>query len=66
MKMFPFAHLLALIVGGIILFMLKRKYPKISILELIIISILYVILVSLFTAPAQDFFRKLIGLIQLQ
>ena len=66
MKMFPFAHLLALIVGGIILFMLKRKYPKISSLELIIISILYVILVSLFTAPAQDFFRKLIGLIQLQ
>ncbi|PKN71681.1 MAG: hypothetical protein CVU54_01260 [Deltaproteobacteria bacterium HGW-Deltaproteobacteria-12] len=66
MKMFPFAHLLALILGGIILFLLKRKYPKISSLELIIISILYVILVGLFTAPAQDFFRKLIGLIQLQ
>ena len=65
MEMFPFAHLIALIVGGIILFMLKRKYPKISILELIIMSILYVILVGLFTAPAQDFFRKLIGLIQL-
>jgi Ca2+/Na+ antiporter len=64
--MFPFAHLLALILGGIILFLLKRKYPKISSLELIIISILYVILVGLFTAPAQDFFRKLIGLIQLQ
>jgi hypothetical protein len=66
MEMFPFAHLIALIAGGIILFMLKRKYPKISILELIIISILYVLLVVLFTAPAQDFFRKLIGLIQLQ
>ncbi len=66
MKMFPFAHLIALLVGGIIIFMLKRKYPKINSLELIIISILYVLLVGLFTAPAQDFFRKLIGLIQLQ
>jgi hypothetical protein len=66
MNNFPFAHLLALIIGGIILFILKRKYPKIRIIELIIIFILYVILVGLFTVPAQDFLRKLIGLIQLQ
>jgi hypothetical protein len=65
MKMFPFAHLIALAVGGIILFTLKQKYQKIRIIELIIIFILYTILVGLFTVPAQDFVRKLIGFIQL-
>ncbi|OGP66913.1 MAG: hypothetical protein A2W27_08775 [Deltaproteobacteria bacterium RBG_16_44_11] len=64
MKNFPFVHLIALIVGCIILFMVKRKYQKIRIIELIIVFILYFILVALFTEPVLNLARKLIGLIQ--
>jgi hypothetical protein len=64
MKYFPFVHLIALVVGGIILFIAKRKYQKIRIIELIIIFILYFILVALFTEPVLNLARKLINLIQ--
>jgi hypothetical protein len=66
MKNFPFIHLIALVVGGIILFMVKRKYQKLRIIELTIIFILYFILVALFTDPVLNLARKLIGLLQLQ
>jgi hypothetical protein len=66
MKNFPFIHLIALVVGGIILFMVKRKYQKIRIIELTIIFILYFILVALFTDPVLNLARKLISLLQLQ
>jgi hypothetical protein len=66
MKNFPFVHLIALVVGGIILFLIKRKYKKIRIIELIIIFILYFILVALFTEPVLNVARKLIGLAQVQ
>ena len=66
MKNFPFIHLIALVVGGIILFMVKRKYQKIRIIELIIIFILYFILVALFTEQVKNLARKFISLIQLQ
>lgn len=66
MKNFPFIHLIALVVGGIILFMIKRKYQKLRIIELIIIFILYFILVALFTDPVLNLARKLISLLQLQ
>ena len=51
MNNFPFIHLIALVVGGIILLIVKRKYQKIRIIELIGIFILYFILVALFTEP---------------
>jgi hypothetical protein len=66
MKNFPFIHLIALVVGGIILFMVKRKYKKMRVIELTIIFILYFILVALFTDPVLNLARKLIGLLQLQ
>ena len=66
MNNFPFIHLIALVVGGIILFMVKRKYQKIRIIELIIIFILYFILVALFTEQVKNLARKFISLIQLQ
>jgi len=66
MKNFPFIHLIALVVGGIILFMVKRKYQKIRISELIIIFILYFVLVALFTDQVLNLARKLISLLQLQ
>jgi hypothetical protein len=64
MKNFPFIHLIALVVGSIILFMVKRKYQKIRIIELIIIFILYFILVALFTDPVLNLARKLISKLQ--
>ena len=64
MNNFPFIHLTALVVGGIALFMVKRKYQKIRIIELIIIFILYFILVALFTDPVLNLARKLISLLQ--
>ena len=65
MRNFPFVHLIALVIGGIILFIIKRKYQKIRIIELIIIFILYFILVALFTEPVLNMARKLISFIQL-
>ncbi len=65
MKNFPFVHLIVLVVGGIILFMIKRKYKKLRIIELIIIFILYFILVALFTEPVLNWARNLINFIQL-
>jgi len=64
MENFPFVHMIALIIGGIILFMVKRRYQKIRIIELIIIFILYFVLVALFTEPVLNLARKLISLIQ--
>jgi hypothetical protein len=61
MKNFPFVHLIALVVGGIILLMVKRKYKKIRIIELIIMFILYFILVALFTEPVLNLVRRLIS-----
>jgi hypothetical protein len=66
MNNFPLIHLIALVVGGIILFMVKRKYKKIRIIEMVGIFILYFILVTLFTEPVKNLARKLISLIQLQ
>jgi hypothetical protein len=66
MNNFSFIHLIALVVGGIIILMVKRKYKKIRISELILILILYFILVFLFTDPVLNLARKLISQLQLQ
>jgi K+-sensing histidine kinase KdpD len=61
-----FPHLIALIAGGIILWIIKRKYNKIHNRELIIIFILFVILVAIFTAPGMDLVKRFISFIQIQ
>jgi hypothetical protein len=57
-------HLIALVIGGIVLCIIKRKYKKIRNRELIIIVILFVILVALFTAPGMDLIKRFINFIQ--
>ena len=64
MKTFPFVHLVALIIGGVILLILRRKYQKMRTRELIIIFVLYAVLVALFTNQVMDLIKKLISFIQ--
>lgn len=64
MKYFPFVHLIALIIGGIILLIIKRKYKKIQTFELIIMFILLVILVAIFTDSGIDLAKRFINFIQ--
>jgi hypothetical protein len=59
-------HLIALIAGGIFLWIIKRKYKKIRNRELIIVLILFVILVALFTAPGMDMVKRFINFIQIE
>ncbi|MGD0169603.1 MAG: hypothetical protein ABSE54_07770 [Smithella sp.] len=61
-----FPHLIALFAGGIVLWIIKRKYKKIRTRELIIVVILFIILVAIFTAPGMDLIKKLINLIQVE
>ena len=61
-----FPHLIALVVGVIILWIVKRKYQKMHNRELIIIFILFVILVALFTDPGMEMVKRFINFIQLQ
>jgi predicted PurR-regulated permease PerM len=57
-------HLIALIIGVFLLWIIKRKYKKIRNRELIIILILFVILVALFTASGMDLIKRFISFIQ--
>ena len=66
MGKYPIVHLIVLIIGGIILFVLKRKYKKICNRELIIIFILMVILIAIFTDTGIDLAKKFINLIQVE
>jgi membrane-bound metal-dependent hydrolase YbcI (DUF457 family) len=59
-------HLIALVIGGIVLCIIKRKYKKIRNRELIIIIILFVILVALFTTAGMDLVKRFINFIQIQ
>jgi Kef-type K+ transport system membrane component KefB len=58
-------HLIILVAGGIILWLIKRKYKKIRNRELIIIFILIVILVAIFTDPGINLVKRFINFIQL-
>lgn len=57
-------HLIALVMGGIVLWIIKRKFKKIRNYELIIAFILFVILVAIFTDLGMDLVKRLINLIQ--
>ena len=58
---FPFFHLGCLIVGGLIIVSLKRKYSKLYLSEAIGSFALYTLLVSIFTAPVVDALKNLIN-----
>jgi hypothetical protein len=58
---FPFFHLGCLIVGGLIIVSLKRKYSKLYLSEAIGSFALYTVLVALFTAPVVDALKTLIS-----
>ena len=66
LKLFPFLHLMVLIAGGIILLFLKRRYPHLRNIELIIVFILFLVLVAVFTEPGLDLIKRLISLIQVE
>ena len=57
-------HLIALVIGVFLLWIIKRKYKKIRNRELIIILILFIILVALFTASGMDLIKRFISFIQ--
>jgi Kef-type K+ transport system membrane component KefB len=59
-------HLIALVIGGILLWIIKRKYKKMHNRELIIIFILFVILIAIFTEPGMDLVKRFINFIQIQ
>jgi len=56
---FPFFHLGCLIIGGLIIVSLKRKYDKLYLSEAIGSFALYAILIALFTAPVVDVIKSL-------
>jgi hypothetical protein len=64
LKLFPFLHLMALIAGGIILLFVKRRYPHLRNLELVIVFILFFLLVAIFTEPGLDLIKRFVSYIQ--
>lgn len=58
---FPYFHLGCLIVGGLIIISLKHRYPRLFLSEAIGSFALYTLLMALFTAPAVEALRSLIG-----
>jgi hypothetical protein len=58
---FPYFHFGCLIVGGLIIVSLKRKYDKLYLSEAIGSFALYAILVALFTAPVVDALKNLMS-----
>jgi hypothetical protein len=58
---FPFFHLGCLIIGGLIIISLKRKYPKLHMSEAIGSFALYTVLVALFTVPVIDALKTFIS-----
>ncbi len=51
-------HVIALVAGIAVVFLIRKRYTRISTTELAIIIILYVVLVLLFTDPIVDFILK--------
>lgn len=58
---FPFFHFGCLIIGGLIILSLKRKYEKLYLSEAIGSFALYTFLVALFTAPVVDALKNFIS-----
>jgi uncharacterized YccA/Bax inhibitor family protein len=58
---FPYFHLGALIVGGMIIVSLKQKYQKLYMSEAMGSFAMYAVLVALFTSPVAQAVKNLIG-----
>ena len=58
---FPYFHLGALLIGGLILVSLQQKYNKIRVTESMGSFALYAVMISLFTEPVVNAIRSLIG-----
>jgi FtsH-binding integral membrane protein len=58
---FPYFQLGCLIVGGLIMVSLKRKYEKIYVGEVVTIFALYTILMALFTNPVIETVKTIVS-----
>ncbi|HUN54284.1 MAG TPA: hypothetical protein VMU29_03925 [Smithella sp.] len=58
---FPFFQLGCLILGGLILMTLKKKYEKMYVAEMVGAFALYAILMALFTNPVIEAVRNLVA-----
>lgn len=58
-------HLIVFAAGCIILWVIKKKYPKINNLEITVIFILMLLLIALFTENGIELVKKFIDFIQL-
>ena len=58
---FPYFHLGALIVGGLIIISLRAKYSKLYLTEAMGAFALYTVMIALFTAPVVDVIKGLVG-----
>ena len=58
---FPFFQLGCLIVGGLILVSLKRKYDKMYVSEVVGVFALYTILMALFTSPVIEAVKTMVS-----
>jgi FtsH-binding integral membrane protein len=58
---FPFFQLGCLIVGGLIMVSLKRKYEKMYVSEVVGVFALYTLLMTLFTSPVIDAVKTIVS-----
>ena len=58
---FPFFQLGCLIVGGLVMVSLKRKYEKMYVGEVVGIFALYTILMALFTSPVIEVVKTIVS-----
>jgi FtsH-binding integral membrane protein len=58
---FPFFQLGCLIIGGLIMVSLKRKYDKMYVSEVVGIFALYTILIALFTSPVIEAVKTIVS-----
>lgn len=58
---FPYFHLGALIIGGLIIVSLKHKYEGLYMTEAMGSFALYTVMIALFTAPVVDLIKGLVG-----
>ena len=58
---FPFFQLGCLIIGGLILVSLKRKYERMYVSEVVGVFALYTILMTLFTSPVIEAVKTMVS-----
>jgi FtsH-binding integral membrane protein len=58
---FPFFQLGCLIVGGLIMVSLKRKYEKMYVSEVVGVFALYTLLMTLFTSPVIEVVKNVVS-----